>query len=252
MTSINDGEPKGKPKGKYGAEYRELWLIQVMADPLIAPRHVKVANVIAMHTNTYNGQAWMNRDTMVRLANVCERPVDRAMNALERGGHLRRHTEYSSATGKRSMRCWPKLWPKSRWTGLSLTTVKLVHNLWTKVAEDTLTRDTPKDTQFLTVSIDMETINNGSAGEGSEVGIRDSKATLKGPPSIESPSSVESPRSKAYRLAAMYEGNVGRGCVGRAERCGGDIFDILCEVDDCIDRGGDLGESLAYFWKEEW
>jgi len=74
----------------------------------------------------------------------------------------------------------------------------------------------------------------------------------KGQLSIESPSSTESPRARAFRLGAMYAGNIGRGLVGRAERAGGNIEEIAAEVEACISDGGDLGAALCHFWKEEW
>jgi hypothetical protein len=81
--------------------------------------------------------------------------------------------------------------------------------------------------------------------------FRDSNDGI-GQPSTESPNLAESPRSKAYRLAAMLEGNVGRSLVAKAERFGGDIVDILAEVEACVEAHGGLGLALSRFWKEEW
>jgi hypothetical protein len=109
MKKVDEQESNDKTKGKYGAEFRELWLLQIMADPELVPRHFKVAYVLAMHTNTYTGQIYPSRETVVRLANVCERTVDRAMNFFERRGHLKRHTRFNAAKRTRHMRCWPIL-----------------------------------------------------------------------------------------------------------------------------------------------
>jgi Helix-turn-helix domain len=93
---------------KYGAVYRDLWLLQLMADPLLTPRFLKVALVLAMHMNTRTGQTYPSRETIARLANVCKRTVDRAMNFFEDRGHLKRHTNFNAKLS-RSMRCWPIL-----------------------------------------------------------------------------------------------------------------------------------------------
>jgi hypothetical protein len=226
-----------KAKGKYGAVYRDLWLIQVMADP---PRHIKVANVIAMHTNTNSGQAYMSRDTIMKLANVCKRTVDRAMNALERGGHLRRHTEYSASTGKRSMRCWPTL----RWTDLSRTSVNLVHNLWTKVAQDSLTRDTLTDTPILTSSVSTDGVLEGSTGREERGDWRDSK----GPSSIESPNLGVTPKGEAFVLAIRHFQKRGGDLVGQALKDGSPAPMVLDEVRAVIDNGGTVDELAHALW----
>jgi hypothetical protein len=161
-----------KEKGKYGPVYRDLWLLQLMADPLLTPRFLKVALVLAMHMNTRTGQTYPSRETAVRLANVCERTVDRAMNALENRGHLKRHTEFNPAKRSRTMRCWPIL----------------------RVTDRSNIRDR---LEILTASLGSDAINNSSTREGREGDFRDSK----GPSAIESPSSPI--KAECFRLARL-------------------------------------------------
>lgn len=117
----------------------------------------------------------------------------------------------------------------------------------------------PTVQSYRTASVGTEAEINGlEAGKKEEGDFRDS-SVVKGQPSIESPNlaerprgKAESPRARAYRLAAMLEGNVGRTRVGRAERAGGDIEEIAAEVEACFEDNGDLGADLCRFWQDEW
>jgi hypothetical protein len=128
---VADGLPEGKPKGKFGAVYRELWLLQIANDSKVAPRYFKVAFALAINMNIYTGAMYPSRETITGRISVCKRTVDRAMNCLERRGHLKRRTgPFNVAKRTREMRCWPIL----NRTDLSQTSDSLIRSMWTKVA----------------------------------------------------------------------------------------------------------------------
>lgn len=247
MSSVSDRPPSGKPKGKYGAEFRELWLLQIMADPELVPRHFKVAYVLAMHTNTYSGQIYPSRETVVRLANVCERTVDRAMNFLESRDHLKRHTKFNAAKRTRHMRCWPIL----KRTNLSQTRDRTVHNLWTKVAEDTLTRDTlTRDTHILTATVGTVVTHGDSTTNKSEVDFRDSN----GSGSFYSTASPPSVEAQCYAEAReIPDGNRSAGIVAKALKIDfWDAAEALEVIREVKADGGDSDELAQALWKPNW
>lgn len=252
MTFINKGPPNGKPISL--EKFREMWLRQIMADPQIQFSDFKVAAVIGFHMNrNKGGRAWPGIRTIARIACVDPRTVMRSIRRLEACGHV--HVT-RARKGKRNLpnQYLPALKkPATIMEGATPRGIAVSPPRGIAVSPEPYTEPLSEPHTPISISAAVGTAAalNGkkAAEEGSGNREGNDNAPSVSPSLSEQP---DSPEKQAYHLARDYEGELGASRVARALQAGSDPGYVLADVEATVSDGGDLGESLAYHWKESW
>jgi hypothetical protein len=218
MSSVAGGQPNGKPKGKYGPAYRELWLRHILHDISQETRgrnnkgHGTFAVAFALSTffNARSGEAWPSRKTLAEFAGVSTRTVDRAFRWLESRGYVRRYTTFHPAKRVRSMRCFAM----EPWTRVSRGGVTGVALEVSRVPQEPYT-EPHTEPHILTSS-------TGVDGASLDVSVW----------------------SESFKLATDYQPHNGASLVAKARNEGRRDVDVREDIQDGMANGEDLGYVL--------
>ena len=245
MTCIDNGGPIGKPVSL--EKFREAWLRRLILHRGIKGSVLRVAIVLGYHINRKIGLAFPGMRTIRRLTrSLSTSTISAAVNWLEVHGYLKiERGKTRNATNR-----YVPLTGQER-SGKTEHPVRPVRTPVFAPGDTDLPTYLPKEPPSYNAAVGTAA-DRPVSEEGREKDIQGRGEILPSSNSSPTSSPAESPRSKAYRLASMYEGNLGRSRVAKAEKYCGDINEIVSEVEAAIEDGDDLGFRLAGFWIDEW
>jgi len=244
MTCIDNGGPNGKPVSL--EKFREAWLRRLILHRGIKGSMLRVAIVLGYHINRKTGLAFPGMRTIRRLTSLSTSTISAAVNWLEVHGYLKiERGKTRNATNR-----YVPLTGQER-SGKTEHPVRPVRTPVFAPGDTDLPTYLPKEPPSYNAAVGTAA-DRPVSEEGREKDIQGRGEILPSSNSSPTSSPAESPRSKAYRLASMYEGNLGRSRVAKAEKYCGDINEIVSEVEAAIEDGDDLGFRLAGFWIDEW
>jgi hypothetical protein len=237
MNFINNGKLNGKPISL--EKFREQWLRGLVQHRDVPASVVKVAVVLGFHINRKTGLAFPGMRTISRLTTLSTSTVSKAVKWLEVRGYVR---VQPGRTPNATNRYLPLLKREgtngvfaSERTGCS---PQGATDLPTNTPREPLSYNAPTN-----VGDTKESQREKERGDNREGNERRVSA------SVECHSSFERSRStiaECYRLAIKHEGKLGGSRVGLALKAGGDPEQILQDIIDAVEDGGDLGLALCY------
>jgi hypothetical protein len=270
MNFINNSKPNSKPISS--EKLRDQWQRKLNLDSKMPYSAFKVAIAISWHINRNEGcTARPGINKLANLTGLNRRTVMRAVRWLEANGH---HQVQRTRIGRRNManRYAPLLTqaksrhpetfrerstngavPVSPPRGTAMSPPR-----GTAMSPEPLTEPLTEPLSFINkAATDVAALNNSEARqEREERGIRESKQGFVGGYLLalpEEPVVLERSQStiaECYRRAIKYEGRLGGSRVGKALKAGADPEQVLQDVIDTAEAGGDLGETLSHYWQE--
>ena len=245
MTFVNRAAPNGKPVSL--EKFRETWLRQVVLHRDAPASVIKVAVVLGYHINRKTGLAFPGMRTIAKLTSLSTSTINKAVKWLAMRGYVQIQPGRTHNATNRYL-------PLLRDAGANRAFAPERTGCSPQGATDLPTYLPNYLPSYKAAPNGAALKNDQEAIKGSEErGIRGSKESHKSlSVSPSKPEPIESPESEAYRLAREYEGELGASRVARALQAGSDPGYVLADVAATVEDGGDLGESLAYHWKESW
>jgi hypothetical protein len=251
MKDVSGHPDDGKEKQRRLQKMREDFVEQVLADPERELGYVAVAWAIATFLNATTLNAYPGYGAIAKKAHVGRRTAVRAVEWLERRGHLQ-VTRVWDGTKNSSNRYVPLLnrpatvtetFPKHAPNDTTLVSQLWHHPSVTAMAPEPLSL-TSDLTSILTSFLSRDGVLEGSTGKEERGDFRDSK----GPSPIESPNLGVTPKGEAFVLAIRHFQKRGGELVGQAlkDRCPAPM--VLDEVRAVIDNGGTVDELAHALW----
>jgi hypothetical protein len=275
MNFINSSTPNGKPISS--EKLRDQWQRKLSLDRKMPFSAYKVAIAISWHINRKEHcTARPGINKLANLTGLTRRTVIRAVRWLETNGH---HQVQRTRVGKRNManRYAPLLMQaksqqgsealRDRYERSTNCAVRMSppSDIATSPPSDIAVSPEPL-TEPLTEPLSYLNIATANAvgakeGSGEEEREEDSRErkpdySLGGNFLALSPDPVvqleraKSAIAECYRLATKHEGKLGGSRVGLALKAGGDPDQVLQDIIDTVEDGGDLGEALSHYWQE--
>ena len=234
----------------------------------------KVAIAISWHINRNEGcTARPGINTLAKLTGLHRTTIVRAVRWLEANGH---HQVQRSRIGKRNManRYTPLLTQAKSQQGagplrnryerstngagplLPPSSAATPPPSSTAMLPEPLTEPLTEPLSYLNIATaNAVGTKEGSEQEREEGDNRESKPVIGGLTALSQDPVVHLERSRSaiaecYRLAIKHEGKLGGSRVGLALKAGGDPDQVLQDIGDTVEAGGDLGEALSHYWQE--
>jgi hypothetical protein len=253
MKDVSGHQGDGKEKQRRLQKMREDFVEQILADPERELGYVAVAWALATFLNVTTLNAYPGYGAIAKKAHVDRSTAIRAVQWMERRGHLSVTRVWNADTNKNSSNRYVPLLNRS--ATVTETFPKHAPNATTLVAplchhpSGTATSPEPLSltsdlTSILTSSVSTDGVFEGSTGKEERGDFRDSK----GPSSIESPNLGVTPKGEAFVLAIRHFQKRGGELVGLTLNKGALAPMVLDEVRAVIENGGTVEELAHALW----
>lgn len=286
MNFVNNGKPNGKRIDEWKAVFqtrvstsKEKGAFEKFKEDFqrrVALDNDPVATVIAVaiswSLNRQTGFAFPSFAELAKATGLHPNTIPNGIRRLEARGHVGVHRHW---TGKRRRRSHYYLCERKPQRSSNIrryiyetlharcgtyTPIDVVlHHTNRCVGTSDLPSDLPPDSINIAATKVADTKEHSKQDvreEGDNRESKESKPVIGGHfPALPQDPAVHLERSRStiaecYRLAIKHEGKLGGSRVGLALKAGGDPDQVLQDIIDTVEDGGDLSLALSHYWQE--